>query len=193
MPRPAPSRLSASVMSPTCSSRPAASSEEPASGRGPGSGQACPAPASAAARRPPTKPVAPAMRVLGAIPPRYPSAPRPMPGCEAGSVRIHVLERSQRVESADRAGLCLLRRRQQPGADDAALAAFRGDLAAAGSDGGRAPCSTTGSGSTGCPCAGRPGSRPGSRRGASSTIQERGPYSLWEHTHLFEADGEGLP
>lgn len=22
-------------------------------------------------------------------------------------------------------------------------------------------------------------------------FQEKGPYSLWEHTHLFEADGEG--
>lgn len=65
-----------------------------------------PAAASAAARRPPTKPVPPAMRVRGAMPVTTPRAFRlSEPGwaaCEATpvSAEIHLLERSQRVEVA---------------------------------------------------------------------------------------------
>ena len=70
-----------------------------------------PAPSSAsdAASRPPTKPVAPAMRVLCAIGPRYPTGGAGLQDWARGE---HLLERSQRVEVPAEQRLRLLRRRR---------------------------------------------------------------------------------
>ena len=127
------------------------------------------------------------MRVRGAISTRYSGAS----GCKTGAVRVHVLERSQRVEVPTERAFAFYGDALNLEPLTPPWLHFEVTTPGEIDDGGGHPARLQAEAARHPDPLADPDRDLGSRQARFVDTQAKGPYSLWEHTHTFEPDGEG--